>query len=159
MAHERAGQTIQPTELVHMAYLRLVSQDPKKNWDSPGHFFAAANIAMRRILIERIRKKQSRKNGAGFGRCSLNEAELRAAESDDEALNDPLLLDKALNELAALDEQMANLVRFLYFGDKTIAEASRLLGLSVRTANRRWQYARAWLRDRINRYRSNPHPV
>src|SRR5262249_17300138 len=138
LAHEAPGQTLQPTALVHEAYLRLVGAGARDNWEGRGHFFAAAAEAMRRILVETARRKRRLKHGGGVARQPLDEAELLAPEPRE----DVLALDEALTELAATDRAAAALVQLRYFGGLTIPEAARVLGVSPRTAERLWTYAR-----------------
>jgi RNA polymerase sigma factor (TIGR02999 family) len=144
LAHEAPGQTLQPTALVHEAYLRLLGAEAGKHWAGRNHFFAAAAEAMRRILVENARRKRSRKRGGG-PRQALDEAELLAPEPRE----DVLALDEALTVLAATDRVAAALVQLRYFGGLSIPEAAEVLGISPRTANRLWTYARAWLHQRI----------
>lgn len=145
MAHESPGQTLQATALVHEAYLRLVGSEGASGWDSRGHFFAAAAEAMRRILVENARRKQSLKRGGRRQRLDLVEADL-VAEAADEKL---LALEEALAELAEKEPRCAELVKLRYFGGLTIEEAAQILEISPRTAKRDWAYARAWLRRRM----------
>jgi RNA polymerase sigma factor (TIGR02999 family) len=145
LAHEAPGQTLQPTALVHEAYLRLLGADAAERWDGRGHFFAAAAEAMRRILVDNARRKRSIKHGGDRKRQPLEEAELLAAEPRE----DVLALDEALREFAATDRVAAGLVQLRYFGGLSIPEAAQVLGISPRTANRLWTYARAWLHQRI----------
>jgi RNA polymerase sigma factor (TIGR02999 family) len=150
MASEQAGQTLQPTALVHEAWLRLVgSGNPE--FDGRGHFFAAAAEAMRRILIERARRKQTAKRGAGFERLDLEHADI-AIHASDETL---LVVNDALDKLAAEDPQVAELVNLRFFAGMTNEEAAGALGISVRTAKRHWTFARAWLYDEIRRATSS----
>jgi RNA polymerase sigma factor (TIGR02999 family) len=141
LAHERPGQTLDATALVHEAYLRLVGPDPTRPWDSRGHFFAAAAEAMRRILVERARRKRSRKHGGGLVRHDVDDAPVAAPESEE----DLLALDEALGRLAARDKVKADLVQLRYFAGLTLEEAARVLGIAPATADRYWAYARAWL--------------
>jgi RNA polymerase sigma factor (TIGR02999 family) len=141
LAHEAAGQTLQPTALVHEAYLRLVGEGEEPHWDSRGHFFAAAAEAMRRILVENARRKGSQKRGGDRGRADFDVSELAAPELRE----DVLALDEALIQLAAVDPQAAQLVQLRYFAGLTLAEAAQILGVSARTVDRLWAYARAWL--------------
>jgi RNA polymerase sigma factor (TIGR02999 family) len=145
LAHEAPGQTLQPTALVHEAYLRLLGAEAEAHWDSRHHFFGAAAEAMRRILVENARRKRSLKRGGGAARQPLEEAELLAPEP----CEDVLALDEALTAFAATDKVAADLVHLRYFGGLTIPEAAEVLGISPRTANRLWTYARAWLHQRI----------
>jgi RNA polymerase sigma factor (TIGR02999 family) len=151
LAHEKPGQTLDATALVHEAYLRLVasgtaSAAPREpHWDSRGHFFAAAAEAMRRILVDNARRKRSRKHGGGRRRQEL-EAEALTAPAEDEDL---LALDAALQKLAARDPLKARLVELRYFAGLTGDQAAAVLGISPSSADRHWVYARAWLRREI----------
>jgi RNA polymerase sigma factor (TIGR02999 family) len=140
LAHETPGQTLQPTALVHEAYLRLVEAKAQR-WNSVGHFFGAAAEAMRRILVDRARKKNSLKRGAGRLREPLDEAKVLAPEVGE----DLEALDEALERLAARDAEAAELVKLRFFGGLTSAEAAAVLGISPRTADRAWTYARVFL--------------
>jgi RNA polymerase sigma factor (TIGR02999 family) len=145
LAQERAGQTFQPTALVHEAYLRLVGgAKPQAAWDGRGHFFAAAAEAMRRILVENARRKRAEKRGGDRQRVPLD-----AGVAAPEPADDLLALDEALTELAARDAQKARLVELRYFAGLTADEAAAVLGISPSTADRLWTYARAWLRRRV----------
>lgn len=141
MANERPGQTLQATELVHEAYLRLVNVSEAAHWDSRGHFFAAAAEAMRRILIEHARRKQRLKHGGGLERVSLSGAPVAAPDSHE----DLLALDEALTKFAAVDPIKAQLVQLRYFAGLTIPETAEILHISHATAERYWTYARTWL--------------
>jgi len=141
LAHEKPGQTLQATALVHEAYLRLVGDAPARPWNSRGHFFAAAAEAMRRILVENARRRRSRKHGGGQVRHNLDALQLTAPEP----VEDLLALDEALNKLAAADPVKAELVKLRYFAGMTIGEAADTLGISSATAKRYWTYARTWL--------------
>jgi RNA polymerase sigma factor (TIGR02999 family) len=138
---EKPGQTLEPTALVHEAYLRLVGPEQVQGWQSRAHFFAAAAEAMRRILIERARRRQSKKRGGALNRYELDGAEL-AISAD----VDVLALDEALDRLAARDAQAAQLVKLRFFGGMTMREAALALSLSERNAERLWTYARSFLR-------------
>lgn len=142
LAHEKPGQTLDATALVHEAYLRLVGRDDKPHWDGRGHFFAAAAEAMRRILVENARRKQRRKHGGGKHRRKLDADSIPAPEPDE----DLIALDAALRKLAEKDPQKAKLVELRYFAGLTGEQASSILGVSPSTADRHWIYARAWLR-------------
>jgi RNA polymerase sigma factor (TIGR02999 family) len=144
MAQQPTAQTLQATALVHEAYLRLMGDQPS-GWNSRGHFFSAAAEAMRRILIERARKKASCKHGGGLERVDLDQVDL-AMDTDDELL---LLLDEALEEFGGKDPTAAELIKLRFFAGLTNHQAAELLGLSERTAKRCWAYARAWLYQRI----------
>jgi RNA polymerase sigma factor (TIGR02999 family) len=141
MAHEKPGQTLQATALVHESYLRLVGPGEERHWDSRGHFFAAAAEAMRRILVEQARRKQRVRHGGGRKRIDLDEACSVALPPDD----DLLALDEALTRLAARDPVRAQLVTLHFFAGLTMPEAARTLGISLSTAERNWRFARAWL--------------
>ncbi len=140
MANEAPGQTLQPTARVHEAWLRLAG-GKDETWDSRAHFFGAAAEAMRRILIENARRKKALRHGAGQAPLDLQELEIAAPATDDQML----AIDEALNNLAALDKEKAELVKLRYFAGMTIEEAARVLGISEATAKRWWVYARAWL--------------
>jgi RNA polymerase sigma factor (TIGR02999 family) len=139
--HERADQTLQATALVHEAYLRLVKPDQALRWNSRGHFFAAAAEAMRRILIERARGRLRLRRGGGRKRLDLDEA-CPLVEPPSERL---LALDEALSRLATDAPVRAELVKLRFFAGLTMAEAARVLGISLATAERYWTFARAWL--------------
>ena len=140
MAYEAPGQTLQPTALVHEAWLRLVG-DGDPGWQNRAHFFGAAAEAMRRILIENARRKKALRHGAGQARLDVQELEIAAPAPDDQML----AIDEALNKLAAQDMEKAELVKLRYFAGMTIEEAAGVLGISEATAKRWWVYARAWL--------------
>jgi RNA polymerase sigma factor (TIGR02999 family) len=142
LAQEKPGQTIQATALVHEAYLRLVKTEKTQDWDSRGHFFAAAAEAMRRILIERARLKGRVRHGGQMRRVELSDDGICATEDDEQIL----LLDEALTKLAGIRPQAARLVQLRFFAGLTIEEAARALGTSARTGRRLWVFARAWLR-------------
>lgn len=145
MAQEKPGQTLEATALVHEAYVRLVDGEHRRKWDSRGHFFAAAGEAMRRILVENARRKQSLKGGGQFARSDVDEAGFAAPQASD----DLLAVDEALSQLETVDEEAARLVKLRYFTGLTIPQAAEVLGISPRTADRLWAYARAWLREEI----------
>jgi RNA polymerase sigma factor (TIGR02999 family) len=145
LAHEAPGQTLQPTALVHEAYLRLVGEGQGQHWQGRAHFFAAAAEAMRRILVDHARRKQTLKRGGSLVRRPLDAAELVAPEPRE----DLVALDEALTLLAATDRTAADLVQLRYFGGLSVAEAAEVLGLSSRTAERLWTYTRVWLLERI----------
>jgi RNA polymerase sigma factor (TIGR02999 family) len=143
LAHEKPGQTLDATALVHEAYLRLVEGEQRgasPRWDSRRHFFAAAAEAMRRILIDNARRKQSVRHGGGRQRVELDEA-----LSLPEPRLDMLALDEALTRLAAKQPLKAELVKLRYFAGLTMPEAAQALGLSLATAERYWTFARSWL--------------
>lgn len=140
MVNEAPGQTLQPTALVHEAWLRLVgSENPK--WDGRGHFFAAAGEAMRRILIDNARRKRAQRHGGGQQRMDLQDVEIAAAARDEELL----AVNEALDQLAAQDAQIAELVKLRFFIGLTNKETAEILGVSEPTVERRWAFARAWL--------------
>ena len=145
LAQENPGQTLQATALVHEAYLRLVDADKAQAWNSRGHFFAAAAEAMRRILVENARRKKSRKHGGGMVRRDLDALDVAAPPSD----QDVLALDEALNRLTTVDKAAAEVVRLRFFAGLPLPEVAQLLGISPRTADRLWAYARAWLHQEI----------
>ena len=145
LAQEKPGQTLEATGLVHEAYLRLVDVEQVQHWNSRGHFFAAAAEAMRRILIENARRKRRLKRAGGRAREELNELDLVAPQGRD----DLLALDEALSQLATTDPKAAELVNLRYFAGLTIKQAAEVLGISPRTADFLWAYARAWLLQKI----------
>ena len=146
LAAEPAGQTLQATALVHEAYLRLVDQEGLPNdWDGRGHFFAAAARAMRRILVESARRKRRLKHGGEFQKVEIEAIEIDLADWNE----DLIALDEALTKFAKVDQDAAELVHLRYFSGLTNAEAAATLGISARTADRRWSYARAWLHQEI----------
>jgi RNA polymerase sigma factor (TIGR02999 family) len=145
LAGESHGQTLQPTALVHEAYLRVVGATPEAAFDHRGHFFAAAAEAMRRILVEAARRKRAEKHGGGLNRHDAAELPIAAPEPD----ADLLALDEALDQLAARDPAKAELVKLRYFAGLTIEQAAAALDISAATAKRHWAYARAWLFERI----------
>jgi RNA polymerase sigma factor (TIGR02999 family) len=147
LAREKPGQTLQATALVHEAYLRLVSRDDAKPWNSRGHFFGAAAEAMRRILVENARRKARIRHAGGLNRIDLDRIDLAADEASDELL----ALNEALDRLAEEEPTVAEVVKVRHFAGLTIEQAAAALGISVRTANRHWAYARAWLYQHLNR--------
>src|SRR5262245_53008638 len=148
LAHEQPGQTLQATALVHEAYLRLVDVEQAQHWNSRGHFFAAAAEAMRRILVDRARRKRSQRRGGMHGRCELRDDDRVEMPFDDELLD----LDDALSKLAAADPQASELVKLRVFAGMTVEEVARVQGVSVRTVKRNWVYARAWLGRQLAAY-------
>jgi RNA polymerase sigma factor (TIGR02999 family) len=145
LTHEKSGQTLEPTALVHEAYLRLVGGEEAQHWNGRRHFFAAAAEAMRHILVDRARRKRSRKRGGDRVRVEFDQAKVAAVEEPDEVL----AVDEALTGLAKADPQAAELVKLRYFVGLSIPEAAETLNLSPRSADRLWAYARAWLRRAI----------
>jgi RNA polymerase sigma factor (TIGR02999 family) len=141
LAGEAAGQTLQPTALVHEAYLRLVDQSSPPAWESRGHFFAAAAEAMRRILIESARRKASLKRGGDREKTLLDADDIAAPHRRD----DLLALNDALEQLEVHDADAAKLVKLRYFAGLTMEQTANALGLSERNAYRIWNYAKAWL--------------
>jgi RNA polymerase sigma factor (TIGR02999 family) len=145
MRRERGGQTIQPTALVHEAYLRLIG-DEAAAWDHAGHFYAAAAEAMRRILIERARRKKRHRHGGGRRRLELDEALHLGMESDPTLV---LAVHDALERLKQMDPRLYELVRLRCFAGMSLAEAAKVLDVSSRTLNRDWLVAKAWLRKEL----------
>jgi len=145
MAKENPGQTLQATALVHEAYIRLVDVKKAQRWDSRGHFFAAAAEAMRRILVERARRCARIKHGDGWQRQELSPCEISVPDG----IDDLPALDAALDRLADVDAQSAELVKLRYFAGLTSPQAAEALGVSPRKADSIWAYARAWLRQEI----------
>jgi RNA polymerase sigma factor (TIGR02999 family) len=145
LAQEKPGQTLEATALVHEAYIRLVDADKDRHWNTRGHFFAAAAEAMRRILVESARRKSSLKRGGRQARQELDEENLEAPQVPDELI----ALDEALSQLAATDSKAAELVKLRYFAGLTIPQAAEVLGISPRSADFLWAFARAWLLRKI----------
>jgi RNA polymerase sigma factor (TIGR02999 family) len=141
LGRENSGQTLQPTALVHEAYLRLVHVDKSREWNGRRHFIAAAAEAMRRILVDRARQKKCQRRGGSRTRVEFREEVLAAAEHSDEIL----AVHEALAGLTAVDPQAAELVKLRYFAGLSIDETAQTLGVSPRSADRLWSYARAWL--------------
>ena len=148
LAQEKPGQTLQATALVHEAYLRLVGGAQTQDWDGRRHFFAAAAEAMRRILIDRARHKQTRKAGGGGRRLDLDDIQPVLEEENSDRL---LALDEALRQLEAEDPRKAELVKLRFFAGLTAEQAAAALGVSTSTAEKDWAYARSWLRVTIDR--------
>jgi RNA polymerase sigma factor (TIGR02999 family) len=145
LADEKPGQTLQPTALVHQAYVRLVGGEQPQDWNGRGHFFAAAAEAMRRILVEQARRKRRLKHGGGLVRHDLDDVQPAAPEPPE----DLLALDEALARLAEKDPVKAELVKLRHFAGLTVDQAAQALGISAATADRYWAYARAWLHAAI----------
>jgi RNA polymerase sigma factor (TIGR02999 family) len=145
LAQEAPGQTLQPTALVHEAYIRLVDTKRAQHWNSRNHFFAAAAKAMRRILVESARRKSSLKRGGSRARQDLDPETVASPESSEELL----ALDEALCELTATDSQAADLVNLRYFAGLTVKQAAQVLDMSPRSADFLWAFARAWLLRRL----------
>ena len=146
LSHEQPGQTLQPTALVHEAYIRLVG-DAAEGWSGRGHFFSAAAEAMRRILVENARRKGAIKHGGRACRVDLDEAAL--AGSQERTGDDLIALDEALAKFARRDKLKADLVMLRYFAGLTIQQAAKALDISHATAERHWDYARSWLHAEI----------
>ena len=146
MSNEAAGQTLQPTALVHEAWLRLVGNQ-EQQWNGRAHFFGAAAEAMRRILIENARRKGAQRHGGGKARLDVHEIEIAAPAKDEELL----ALSDALEKFAIRDKKKAELVKLRYFVGFTTEEAAQVLGISVPTADRWWNFSRAWLYEEIER--------
>jgi RNA polymerase sigma factor (TIGR02999 family) len=145
LAHEKPVQTLQATDLVHEAYVRLLGTNPEQPWNSRGHFFAAAAEAMRRILVDMARRKNAARHGGGRERVHLTGVEPAAPRLSE----DLLALDEALTKLELHDRQKAELVKLRYFAGLTMEQAAQALGISLATANRSWAFARAWLHRQI----------
>lgn len=145
LAAEPAGHTLQPTALVHEAYLRLVGTPGGARWDHRGHFFAACAEAMRRILIDAARRKNRGKHGGGLNRHDATDHFIAAPQPDE----DLVALDAALTRFEAIEPQKAELVKLRYFAGLTIEEAAEALGISPATAKRHWAYSKAWLLQAI----------
>jgi RNA polymerase sigma factor (TIGR02999 family) len=141
LAHDRPGETLNPTALVHEAYLRLVGDGNERCYHDRGHFFAAAATAMRHIRIDQARRKKAEKHGGNLQRLELDDV---AGPVPDEEL---LALDEALTQLAALDTRKAQLVELRFFAGLSNDQAALVLGVSPTTADRDWAFARAWLRN------------
>ena len=144
MARENAGQTLQPTALVHEAWLRLVA-DGERSWENRAHFFGAAAEAMRRILIDKARRKAGLKHGGGQERLNVDDLQLTAATADDKIL----LVNEALERLEVEDPESARIVMLKFFGGLTNQEVAKILGVTERTVERDWAYAKACLFDSI----------
>jgi RNA polymerase sigma factor (TIGR02999 family) len=141
LANEKPGHTLQATALVHEAYLRLVNVEQVQHWNGRGHFFMAAAEAMRRILVENARRKGQVGRGGGLRRVPIDEAEMVADVPSEELL----ALDDSLRRLELQDAGAATLVKLRYFAGMTMSQAAAALGMSLRTAERNWTYARSWL--------------
>jgi len=145
MAQEKPGQTLQATALVHEAYIRLVDVEKAQQWDSRGHFFAAAAEAMRRILVERARKKARQKRGCNLQRIDIDAIDITVSASPEQLL----AIDEAIAALATLDPAAAGVVKLRYFAGLSVEQAAAALGVSTKTAYRHWSYARAWLHSEL----------
>ena len=144
LSQELPGQTLQPTSLVHEAYLRLTGKQEQK-WDGRGHFFAAAAEAMRRILIESARRKHALRHGGGQERVNIQDVDIAAFAKADELI----AVNEALEKFGAENKPKAELVKLRYFAGLTIEEAAEIMDISVPTAKRWWAYARAWLHNEL----------
>lgn len=145
LAQEKPGQTLQATALVHDAYLRLVDVEQVQQWDSRGHFFAAAAEAMRRILVDQARRKNAERHGGGRQRLDVDHVEPAVPEAE----RDLLAVHEALERFEQVDPVKADLVKLRYFAGFTISQAAEALGVSSATADRYWAYARAWLHSAL----------
>lgn len=141
LANEKPGQTLQATALVHEAYIRLVDAEKAQKWNSRGHFFAAAAEAMRRILVDAAREKRSLRRGGEFSRHDLSDVEIAVHGRSIDALD----LDEAMGRLAEKDQRAVEIVKLRFFAGLTVNQAAEVLGLSPRSADELWAYARAWL--------------
>jgi RNA polymerase sigma factor (TIGR02999 family) len=150
MAQEAPGHTLQPTALVHEAWLRLVAPEQQAQFQNRAHFFGAAAEAMRRILVDRAREKQALKRGGNLERVDIDAVELPSAMPDDELL----ALDEALDRLATVDTRAAEMVKLCFFVGLTQEEAARQIGVSLATAERIWAFARAWLLREVRKDRN-----
>ena len=146
MADESPDNTLQATALVHEAYIRLVDVDEAQNWNSRGHFFGAAAEAMRRILVEAARRKTSEKHGGNLDRHNVDVMEIAEEEVNEEIL----IMDETLAQLTTVDSTAAELVKLRYFGGLTAEDAGKVLGVSPRTADRLWVFARSWLFSKLH---------
>ena len=146
LAQEKPGQTLQATALVHDAYLKLVDTEKAQHWNSRGHFFGAAAEAMRRILVDSAKRKQSAKRGGQLQRVGLDDDQIEAPSRG----IDLIALDEALNRLAVHDSRKAELVKLRYFAGLTIRQAADALRISESTADADWAYAKSWLRVHID---------
>jgi RNA polymerase sigma factor (TIGR02999 family) len=153
LAQEKPGQTLDATALVHEAWLRLVDTAQEPHWNSRGHFFAAAAEAMRRILIDQARSKQSQRRGGGRKARPLEHLEIAAPEPS----LDLLALDEALERFEQIDPVKSSLVKLRYFAGLSLAQAAEALGISGTTADRYWSYARAWLHAELKK--DDPDPA
>jgi RNA polymerase sigma factor (TIGR02999 family) len=146
LAQEKPGQTLQATALVHEAYLRLLGPEGEARYEGRGHFFAAAAEAMRRLLVERARRYQTQKRGAGIKQVELSQCDLVATGTPEQIV----ALDEALDNLAAEEPEGATLVKLVMFGGFSVEEAGQLAEMSRATAYRHWSYARAWLKTYLD---------
>jgi RNA polymerase sigma factor (TIGR02999 family) len=147
MSHEKPGQTLQPTALVHEAWMRLTDENGSVRFENRAHFFGAAAEAMRRILVENARRKKRAKHGGALQRVDWTNLDVAVAEDDDAVL----AVSEALDKLAQHDSVGAELIKLRFFAGLPNVEAAKVLGLSERTAKRTWAYARAWLLDELRK--------
>jgi RNA polymerase sigma factor (TIGR02999 family) len=155
LAGEKPGQTLQPTALVHEAYLRLVGTSAEPHWNSRGHFFAAAAEAMRRILVDQARRKRSLRRGGNLQRHPIEDQEIEAPEPS----MDVLAIHEALERFQGVDATAAQIVKLRYFVGLTIPQAAEALGISTSTADRSWAYARAWLHTALKHHADDGAPA
>ena len=148
LADEKPGQTLQPTALVHEAYLRLVGGEHPADWNGRGHFFAAAAEAMRRLLVDQARQKRSQRRGGEFHRIELSAIEPAVSPKS----LDVLALDEAIQQLSARDARAAKVVKLRFFAGLTVAEAASALAVSVATAENDWAYAKSWLKLQLSKH-------
>ena len=154
LAQEKPGQTLEATALVHEAYLRLVDTDRTQHWNSRGHFFAAAAEAMRRILVDQVRKKLSLRGGGNLQRHHLEDQEIAVPEPS----VDLLAVHDALERFQSVDAVAAQIVKLRYFAGLTIPQAAEALGISTSTADRSWAYAHAWLHTALKQNAAGAAP-
>jgi len=152
LAHEKPGQTLQATALVHEAYIRLADSGGGRIWDSRAHFFAAAAEAMRRILVEHARRKRRQKHGGELQRVEIDLVEVASCAPAEDLVD----LDDALDHLAAEDPQAAQFIKLRYFTGLSVEEAAEMVGLSRSSACEHWAYARAWLRTHMRPAEDEP---
>ena len=152
LSHEKPGQTIDATALVHEAYLRLVDCERVQHWNSRGHFFAAAAEAMRRILVEQARHKKTKRAGGKFRRIGLSIAQ---AKKQTDTL-DLLALNEALDQLAKVDPRASDLVKLRFFAGLTVPQAAEAIGVSTATAENDWAYAKSWLKLKLDAEEADP---
>ena len=145
LSHEKPGQTLQATALVHEAYIRLVDVEKAQHWDSRGHFFKAAAEAMRRILVDNARRKATGKRGGNLHRIDIDAVDITLGTSPEQLL----AIDDAIAGLDQLDPSAAGIVKLRYFAGLSVEQAATALGLSTKTAYRHWSYARAWLHGEL----------
>ena len=150
LSKEKPGQTLQPTMLVHEAYLRLVDVEQPQQWNGRRHFFAAAAESMRRILVENARRKHSLRRGGGMDRVELGDVELADENSKVKQADELLALDEALTQFEQRWPKKAQLVKLRYFTGLTVPEAAQALDVSVATVERYWKFAKAWLHTQLN---------